>query len=153
MYFSKVGAFSLAMAATGVRATLVNTTDCSDVHFILARGTTESYPGSTYSLAELVYENLTVSANYEDIIYPAVDETTSDSYFVGRAAVGRQVTAYATSCPDSRIVLISYSQGAMIVGDALVGGGGNSILGNTTEPLISESVSKHSTSSPPLKSI
>ena len=111
---------------------------------MLARGTTESYPGTTYSMAELVAENTTLSSNYENIIYPAVDESGSDSYFIGRAAVGGQVNAYAKACPRSKIVLISYSQGAMIVGDALAGGGGDSTLGSATEPLISQEVSNHS---------
>lgn len=126
------------------RATLLNSTDCADIHFMLARGTTEDYPGTTYSMAELVAENTTLSTNYENIIYPAVSETESDSYFIGRAAVGSQVNRYAADCPNSRIVLISYSQGAMIVGDALAGGGGDSTLGNATQPLVSEDVSKHS---------
>ncbi|EHA28165.1 hypothetical protein ASPNIDRAFT_43522 [Aspergillus niger ATCC 1015] len=125
------------------RATLLNSTDCADIHFMLARGTTEDYPGTTYSMAELVAENTTLSTNYENIIYPAVSETESDSYFIGRAAVGSQVNRYAADCPNSRIVLISYSQGAMIVGDALAGGGGDSTLGNATQPLVSEDVSKH----------
>lgn len=126
------------------RATLLNSTDCADIHFMLARGTTEDYPGTTYTMAELVAENTTLSTNYENIIYPAVSETESDSYFIGRAAVGSQVNRYAADCPNSRIVLISYSQGAMIVGDALAGGGGDSTLGNATQPLVSEDVSKHS---------
>ncbi|KAL7651649.1 hypothetical protein ACMYSQ_008987 [Aspergillus niger] len=125
------------------RATLLNSTDCADIHFMLARGTTEDYPGTTYSMAELVAENTTLSTNYENIIYPAVSETESDSYFIGRAGVGSQVNRYAADCPNSRIVLISYSQGAMIVGDALAGGGGDSTLGNATQPLVSEDVSKH----------
>ncbi|GKZ97069.1 hypothetical protein AnigIFM63604_007591 [Aspergillus niger] len=125
------------------RATLLNSTDCADIHFMLARGTTEDYPGTTYTMAELVAENTTLSTNYENILYPAVSETESDSYFIGRAAVGSQVNRYAADCPNSRIVLISYSQGAMIVGDALAGGGGDSTLGNATQPLVSEDVSKH----------
>ncbi|PYI09836.1 alpha/beta-hydrolase [Aspergillus sclerotiicarbonarius CBS 121057] len=143
MRFSKPTALALAISTGQANAALSNSTDCADVHFVLARGTTESYPGITYSMAELIAENLTVTTNYESIIYPAVSETSSNSYFIGRAAVGTQVNSYAAACPDSRIVLISYSQGAMIVGDALAGGGGNSVLGNATEPLISEEVSKH----------
>ncbi|RAK81237.1 putative acetyl xylan esterase (Axe1) [Aspergillus fijiensis CBS 313.89] len=126
------------------QAALTNSTECVDIHFMLARGTTEDYPGTTYTMAELAAANMTtLTTNYESIIYPAVSETSSDSYFVGRAAVGSQVNRYAAACPRSKIVLISYSQGAMIVGDALAGGGGDSTLGNATEPLISEEVSKH----------
>ncbi|CAG7976809.1 unnamed protein product, partial [Penicillium olsonii] len=112
------------------------------VHFVLARGTTESYPGTPYSLASLVAQNTTLRTNYENIIYPAVSEDTSDSYFIGRAAVGAQMTAYARRCPQSQIVVLSYSQGALIVGDALAGGGGNSTLGKATPPLIPQDVAK-----------
>lgn len=73
-------------------------------------------------------------------------ETSSDSHFVGRAAVGEEITRYVQSCPDSNIILLSYSQGAMIVGDALAGGGGNATLGNATEPVISRSVGQNSKS-------
>ena len=121
-----------------------NSTACADVHFVLARGTTESYPGTPYSLASLVAQNTTLRTNYENIIYPAVSEDTSDSYFIGRAAVGAQMTAYARRCPQSQIVVLSYSQGALIVGDALAGGGGNSTLGKATPPLIPQDVAKRS---------
>ena len=97
---------------------------------MLARGTTEFYPGTTYSMAKLIAENLMLTTNYENIIYPTVSETSSNSYFIGRAAVGTQVNSYVASCPDSRIVLLSYSESAMIVGDALAGGGGYLVLGN-----------------------
>ncbi|PWY65549.1 alpha/beta-hydrolase [Aspergillus eucalypticola CBS 122712] len=112
---------------------------------MFARGTTELYPGTPYTLAEVVAEKINLSSNYESIIYPAVSEDTSDGYFLGRAAVGRQVTAYAEACPGSQVVLLSYSQGAMIVGDAMAGGGSNATLGDPTPPLISEEVSKHIT--------
>ncbi|KAL4961186.1 alpha/beta-hydrolase [Aspergillus stella-maris] len=142
MRFSTLTLVATLSTLTPVQATLTNSTDCADIHFMLARGTTESYPGTPYSLAELVAANTSLSSNYENIIYPAVDETSSDSYFAGRVAVGKQVTAYVDSCPDSKIIVLSYSQGAMIVGDALAGGGGNVTLGNATEPGISERVGR-----------
>lgn len=143
--------FALTLLATlgiftPIKATLTNSTDCAALHFMLARGTTESYPGTPYSLAEIVAGNTSLSSNYENIIYPAVAETSSDSYFVGRAAVGEQITRYVQPCPDSKIILLSYSQGAMIVGDALAGGGGNATLGNATEPVISRSVGQNTKS-------
>ncbi|CAG8043575.1 unnamed protein product [Penicillium salamii] len=136
---------TLIVSVQNASASFVNSTACVDVHFVLARGTTESYPGSTYSLASQVAQNTTLRTNYENIIYPAVSEDSSDSYFIGRAAVGRQVTAYARDCPQSQIVILSYSQGTLIVGDALAGGGGNSTLGKPTQPLISRDVGKQIT--------
>ncbi|KAF3768144.1 family 5 carbohydrate esterase [Cryphonectria parasitica EP155] len=125
-----------------VSALLENSTECVDVHFMVARGSLSAYPGFPYDVFESVAANMTTTTNYEDIIYPATNETETDSYFVGRAAAGAQVNAYAEACPDSKIVLGSYSQGCLIVGDALAGGGGQEYLGNATQPLISEEIGK-----------
>lgn len=145
---SAIAAASLYLLAhaPAVSAALENSTECVDVHFIIARGSTESYPGTPYPVFEAVAANMTVTTNYESIIYPATNETSTDSYFVGVAAVGAQVNAYAEACPDAKLVLGSYSQGCLIIGDALAGGGGVEYLGNATAPLISEEVGKRGTS-------
>lgn len=145
---SAIAAASLYLLAQApaVSAALENSTECVDVHFIIARGSTESYPGTPYPVFEAVAANMTVTTNYESIIYPATNETSTDSYFVGVAAVGAQVNAYAEACPDAKLVLGSYSQGCLIIGDALAGGGGVEYLGNATAPLISEEVGKRGTS-------
>ncbi|KAL1860350.1 hypothetical protein Daus18300_009263 [Diaporthe australafricana] len=133
----------LAHAPT-VSAALENSTECVDVHFMVARGSTMTYPGFPYDVFESVAANMTATTNYENIIYPATNETATDSYFLGRAAAGAQVNAYAEACPDSKIVLGSYSQGCLIVGDALAGGGGHEYyLGNSTAPLITEANGKN----------
>lgn len=89
----------------------INTTACADTHLIIARGSTESYPGTLGALADLIIGNITSgSADYENVIYPAVDETSSDSYFIGRAAFASQLKTYADACRDSKIVILSYSQ-------------------------------------------
>lgn len=117
---------------------LVNSTACADIHLILARGTTESEPGSLETLAELITDN-NPGTDYENVNYPATDETTTDSYFEGIVAATNQFTAYAELCLDSQIVVLAYSQGAMVIGDMLVGGGGDpdGILGNATAPSLS----------------
>ncbi|KAF7541026.1 hypothetical protein G7054_g972 [Neopestalotiopsis clavispora] len=110
---------------------------CADVHLFLARGTTEGYPGTLGSLATLVTGSINGST-YENILYPATQEGSTPSYQEGIANGTAQVQAYATACPDSKLVLLGYSQGAMVVGDMLAGGGdgvGNT-LGNYTLPTI-----------------
>lgn len=143
-----VAVFSLFLLAQApsVSAALDNSTACVDVHFVVARGSTESYPGTPYDVFDAVAANMTATTNYESILYPATNETETDSYFIGVAAVGAQVNAYAEACPDSKIVLGSYSQGCLIVGDALAGGGGVEYLGNATAPLISAKVGEKSKS-------
>ncbi|KAL1616623.1 hypothetical protein SLS56_011344 [Neofusicoccum ribis] len=86
-----------------------NATVCAPVHLLLARGTTEGYPGTLGSLADLVIDAVP-GADYENIIYPATDETSTESYFEGRQAVAQQLSAYAGSCPESKIVFLAYSQ-------------------------------------------
>ncbi|KAK1640756.1 Alpha/Beta hydrolase protein [Colletotrichum phormii] len=85
------------------------------LHFACsARGTTLSYPGSLITVIDPLMEAFP-NSNYEDIVYPATDES-------GKA------------CPESKIVLMGYSQGAMVLGDILAGGGDGNILGNYTKP-------------------
>jgi len=108
-------------------------TTCDDIHYIIARGTTEGYPGSLGSLVDILLAKFP-NSNYEDIIYPATQETSTDSYWQGLAKGTQQIKSYADKCPDSKIVIMGYSQGALVVGDILAGGGNNSELGNATTP-------------------
>lgn len=126
-----VGAASARLKQLSPRQEL-NTT-CDQIHYIIARGTTEGYPGSLGSLVDILLAKFP-NSNYEDIIYPATQETTTDSYWQGLANGTQQVKSYADECPDSKIVLMGYSQGALVVGDLLAGGGNNSELGNLTTP-------------------
>ena len=67
--------------------------------------------------------------------YPAelipYDESSSE----GTAAVTKQLTDFVGQCPDSKIVLLGYSQGAHIIGDSLCGGGGVDGIGPETPPI------------------
>lgn len=121
----------------------LNTT-CADIHYFEARGTTLSYPGSLITVIDPLMEAFP-NSNYEDIVYPATDETGSDSYFVGVRDGAKQIISYAEACPESKIVLMGYSQGAMVLGDVLAGGGDGNILGNYTKPLVdARTVGDHS---------
>ncbi|KAF7927437.1 uncharacterized protein EAE97_010112 [Botrytis byssoidea] len=120
-------ALTTARVAHQSRA-LVNSTACAPVHLIIARGTTESYPGTMESLAGLITD-ANPRTDYESFIYPATDETSTNSYAEGLVAAKDQFTAYAELCEDSKNVFLAYSQGAMVVGDMLAGGGGDEIIG------------------------
>lgn len=86
-----------------------NATTCTPVHLFLARGTTEDYPGTLGSLADMVVDAVS-GGEYENIIYPATDEGSTSSYFEGRQAVAQQLNAYVAKCPLSKIALLGYSQ-------------------------------------------
>lgn len=128
---SFIGAASARPQEFSTRQEL-NTT-CDHIHYVIARGTTESYPGSLGSLLDILLARFP-NSNYEDIVYPATQETSTNSYWEGLANGTEQIKRYVDKCPDSKIVLMGYSQGALVVGDLLAGGGNNPELGNTTTP-------------------
>ena len=138
MHFSRTTlALNFVGAATarshGLSARQELNTTCDPIHYIIARGTTEGYPGSLGSLVDVLLAKYPDS-NYEDIVYPATQETATNSYWEGLVNGTQQIKSYADNCPDSKIVLMGYSQGALVVGDILAGGGNNSQLGNMTTP-------------------
>lgn len=102
---------------------------CAPVHLIVARGSTEQ-PGTGGQLSGLTQRIVQANSgsDYEAVDYPAVLGTQQDPSAYGRSvgtgtqAVKDQLTAYVKRCPNSKIVLLGYSQGAQIVGDALCGG-------------------------------
>lgn len=106
---SKYLAAGMAMLPALTQATRTTRASCSDVHLFLARGTTESYPGLLGSLTTLVTDAINGST-YENILYPATQEGSTPSYEEGIANGTAQVQAYAEACPDSKLVLLGYSQ-------------------------------------------
>ncbi|KAH6842440.1 Alpha/Beta hydrolase protein [Chaetomium sp. MPI-CAGE-AT-0009] len=104
---------------------------CQDVHIFLARGTSEPYPGRQSKIVSAVCQGIR-SCGYEDIVYPAsFNPSYCASVSAGISVGTSQLTAYARRCPNSKLVLTGYSQGAHLVGDILGGGGGSSFAGCT----------------------
>ena len=120
-------AAALGVASLAVAAPLeTRQVTCAPIHLIVARASFEP-AGDGILLYSLVNE--IVSANpgttHEAIDYPAaVEPSYAWSSGNGTIAVTNQLTAYANACPDAKIVLLGYSQGAHIVLDSLCGGGG-----------------------------
>lgn len=105
-------------------------TPCSAVHIFLSKGWNEPYPGRQGKLAGAICYGLD-SCDYEDILfYNAEDSDYCAAVTEGDTNGLAQMTAYAERCPDSRLVLSGYSQGANVAGDILGGGGG--VFGNST---------------------
>lgn len=95
---------------------------CSSIHLLVARGSTEPQgPGQLMSLAGRIIQ-ANPGASMESIIYPAKLNPYGPSVQAGTTAVKQQLSSYVQQCPDSKIVLLGYSQGAQIIGDALCGG-------------------------------
>jgi hypothetical protein len=104
-------------------------TRCDDIHFFLARGNNEPYPGRQGQLVAATCDGL-ASCGYEDLIYSALfTDLSCQTTYDGAIAGHVQMTAYAQRCPNSKLILAGYSQGGQIAGDILGGGGGVSFNG------------------------
>ena len=83
---------------------------CAPVHIIAARGSTEAPgPGAMASLAALI-QAAYPGTDLESINYPAKLFPYDDSSAQGTAATTSQLTNYVNACPNSKIVMIGYSQ-------------------------------------------
>lgn len=139
--------------------------NCSDIRVFSARGSNEPYPGRGGAMLGVMcqlFEAAGVSCDYEDVVYPA--NISYSGYFCESAHIGTtagpaQMAAYVDRCPDSRLVLMGYSQGASVVGDILGGGGGpifgceqayNPPLSRDTAPGSSSKSSTHFSPNPVL---
>lgn len=123
-------AISLLLAvATGGHHVAAPDSACKDVHVFLARGNNEPYPGRQGNLITAICSGLG-SCDYEDIkFYNPLESVYCDSVFEGARNGIDQITTYNKKCPDSKLVVSGYSQGAHVVGDILGGGGGTFFQG------------------------
>ncbi|MEU5550227.1 cutinase family protein [Micromonospora sp. NPDC047793] len=104
---------------------------CPDLEVIGARGTTER-PGLGIVLTPLarqITRDLPQTVRTTPLDYPASGNYIA-SVRQGVTEVQRVMTATAAQCPGTRFVLMGYSQGADVMGDALAGTG--SRLGGRT---------------------
>ncbi|KAH8890152.1 alpha/beta-hydrolase [Thozetella sp. PMI_491] len=100
-----------------------DSTGCSDVHVFLARGNNEPYPGRQAKLVQVICAGLE-SCDYEDLVYSALyTDLYCQTVYDGTIAGHVQMAAYASRCPNSKLILSGYSQGAQIATDILAGGG------------------------------
>ncbi|KIW36239.1 uncharacterized protein PV06_11486 [Exophiala oligosperma] len=148
-----------ALAATATAASS-NTTCAEGLYILCARGSGEpavapkagTYPDNTGSpgvLALQVAQQIkgTIIAG---VIYPATDPTATGalnltayelSENTGAKSIVEEVNQYHSACPDSKIALIGYSQGAQVIQDALCGGTGGDF--NSDAPLSPDLVEKN----------
>lgn len=107
----------------------LETNNCTDYHIFVARGSDSAYPGHQGDLIRLTCDGIDGSCNYENIIYPANSSWSGDGVWCPSAEKGvkngqDQMKSYAERCPESKLILFGYSQGASVVLDILGGGGG-----------------------------
>jgi len=93
----------------------------SGVHVIVARASTEA-PGQGIigAVADEIVERIPGSDSVA-VVYPATLTNYLSSESQGVAAMTKLIENYVADCPDSKIVLMGYSQGAHVTGDVLCG--------------------------------
>ncbi|GKT64097.1 acetylxylan esterase precursor [Colletotrichum tofieldiae] len=114
--------FLLATAAPGKRQS-TGSGSCTDLHIFLARGWNEGYPGRQQLIIDATCNGLS-SCDYEDIQFDASNpEGYPRAVEQGRASGVSQIKAYTEKCPNSKVALSGYSEGANVVANILADSG------------------------------
>ncbi|KAJ4345423.1 uncharacterized protein N0V89_011553 [Didymosphaeria variabile] len=127
MYTSSLltlGLATLASAAPTWHSLFSRQTTCvsgNAVYIISARGSTQAAGEGSLSTVSTLIKNALPGSVSVGLSYPATLDNYESSENTGVVNLKKAVTAYATSCPSSKIVLLGYSQGGQVVGDALGG--------------------------------
>ncbi|KAI4638567.1 hypothetical protein J4E93_009867 [Alternaria ventricosa] len=105
--------------------------DCKPFHVFVARGSDEPYPGRLGNLTSKICAAIGGSSEcgYEDVEYPAKSSAWGATAWCESASKGaksgqEQMKAYSEKCPDSKLIVLGFSQGASVAQDMLGGGGG-----------------------------
>ncbi|RAQ45503.1 hypothetical protein AFGD_005909 [Aspergillus flavus] len=123
MYLRKMNLALLVLFSFLLLAFASQPSPCVKVHLIVARQST-AWPGEgrMKELADHIKQQLP-SSDSEALQYPAYGDIWRyrSSVFTGDKAMVTAITTYTSRCPDSKIGLLGYSQGAHIIGDILCG--------------------------------
>jgi acetylxylan esterase len=143
-----VGAVAAAGLVSSVAAAMpagatASSASCAAVHIIVARASTEAQgDGVIGALATLIQGDVNATVSQEAVVYPATLNNYASSVGQGDSAMAKDVENAVSACPNEKIVLLGYSQGAQVVGDVLAGGGGGPNLGPETAPIPSADAAK-----------
>ncbi|ESZ90712.1 hypothetical protein SBOR_8906 [Sclerotinia borealis F-4128] len=111
----------------------INTTAvCTDIKIITARASTElPGEGAIGALAAAIQFATSQSVTRTSVSYPALLLPYAPSVASGVAAMKADLIAAVEACPQQKIVLLGYSQGAECISDTLAGGGGGTLGAKT----------------------
>lgn len=123
---------SVLIAATIATA---NAQCYSGVYMILARGTDEPQGGSILETVAAAVEAAVPNSAASEVVYSAI----TGSGFYGSVADGvnnaqQQMQDYYNQCPTSKMVVMGYSQGALVTSGTMAG---TSLGGSYIAPLAS----------------
>ncbi|UFS97537.1 cutinase family protein [Nocardia huaxiensis] len=93
--------------------------DCAEVHIVTVRGTLEPQSGSLLltPLARRIAQESGRTATVAELEYPA--SMAPDSAVRGVENLTALINNTAAECPNQRVVLLGYSQGARVIGNTL----------------------------------
>jgi acetylxylan esterase len=108
------------------------TSDCRPFHIFITRGSDEPYPGRLGNLTQEICSSVggTKECGFESVEYPAKSTAWGVDEWCKSASAGAkngqaQIKAYAEKCPNAKLILLGFSQGAAVTQDMLGGGGGH----------------------------
>ncbi|KAJ0415378.1 cutinase [Aspergillus carlsbadensis] len=141
-------ALSVLLLGQALANPLETRQSCPQIHVFGARETTAAAGYGSSSTVVNAVLNAYPGSTAEAISYPACGgqascggASYSASVSAGIDAVASAVNSYNTQCPDTKIVLVGYSQGGEIMDAALCGGGvPNQGITNTAVRLSSSAV-------------
>ena len=110
---------------------------CPPVHMIVARGSFEAQGEGIASTLSTTIKRSVPGTTSEALVYPAV-MPYSGSMDVGTERIKQIIAKYAKSCPQTKLVLLGYSQGGAVIVDALCGASYNSKIGKHTNGITQE---------------
>ncbi len=126
--FLALSGTAASFAAAAPAGAVASTASCATVHVIAARASTEAQgDGVIGALATLIQGDVSATVSQEAVVYPATLTNYASSVAKGDSAIKSELATDVANCPNEQFVLIGYSQGAQVVGDALGGGGGGNL--------------------------
>lgn len=130
------GLIAAALTTAQNTTTQSNTTSAcvtgDAVHMIIARASLEDPgPGALGRLVPQIKEQLPGSDNVS-VEYPATLDNYTTSEAAGVVAMTTLLNEYTSRCPDSKVVMMGYSQGAQVAADVMCGTDEGSLF-NTTK--------------------
>lgn len=122
-FLSVISTTLLATFATALPNSALDTrTQCySGVYTLVSRGTFEPQGGS---VLESIAGNISAAipgSGSNEVVYPA-NSSFYSSVPIGVTNVQQQMQDYYSECPDGKMVIMGYSQGAYVMSVALAGG-------------------------------
>ena len=124
MHASLLLSLTLSLSILAIAAPTAASNCSSGVHIIVARGSTEPQDdgnlgmGVTKEVADLITGQV-ANSDAMGIVYPATLDNYPSSVAAGVGSMQAEIQRYSRACPDSRMVLLGYSQGATVVTDLL----------------------------------